>query len=81
MVTPMRKRLALPKAIRALREAKGITVSQLATATQMSTAHLCNIEAERRRPTDAHVEAIAAALAVDIDAISISLDTFTEAAA
>jgi transcriptional regulator with XRE-family HTH domain len=64
------KRVALPKAIRTIREAKQLPGARVAIAALMSHAHLINIEAGRRRATDESIELLAAALGVDIDAIS-----------
>jgi transcriptional regulator with XRE-family HTH domain len=66
----MSKRVALPKAIRAIREAKQLPGAQVAIAALMSHAHLINIESGRRRATEESIELLAAALGVDADAIS-----------
>ena len=77
----MRKRIALPLAIKAIREAKGLSGSAVATACLMSHAHLCNIESGRRVPTDDALTALAAALGVSVDAISLDVETVLGAAA
>lgn len=69
----MSKRVAVPKAIKAIREAKGLAGSTVATACLMSHAHLCNIESGRRLPTPDALHRIAVALGVDLDAISIEI--------
>jgi hypothetical protein len=80
----MSKRVALPGAIKAIREAKAgwdsqarvcsvnpaFGVSVFATTCLMSAAHLCNIEAGRKGVTDEVLHRIAAHLGVPIDAIS-----------
>ena len=75
----MTKRTALGKAIRAIRIAQGRAAAEFATACQISDSHLHNIEANRRAPSPEHLAAIAAALGVELDAISYV--TETEAAA
>lgn len=77
----MRKRIALPLAIKAIREAKGLSGSTVATACLMSHAHLCNIESGHRKPTDEALDKIAAALGVPTDAISIEVSAVFEVAA
>lgn len=69
----MSKRVALPKAITAIREAKQLPGAQVAIAALMSHAHLINIEKGRRRATEESIELLARALNVDIDAISYEL--------
>lgn len=66
----MSKRVFLRKAAKAIREAKNLPGSQVATACLMSHAHYINIEAGRRQPTQEGLERIAAALGVEVDAIS-----------
>lgn len=66
----MRKRVALGAAIKAIREAQGHTAAHFATACQISAAHLCNIEADRRSASELHLAAMAAELGVSLDAIS-----------
>lgn len=77
----MRKRIALPLAIKAIREAKGLSGSAVATACLMSHAHLCNIESGHRKPTDEALENIADALGVSVDAISIDVSAVLGVAA
>lgn len=84
----MSKRIALPAAIKAIREAKAgayvpstksyaidpsFGVGQFAAAVLLSDAHLCNIEAGRKNATPEVIERIAEALGVSIDAISYEL--------
>lgn len=80
----MRKRIALPGAIKAIREAKAeadpsFRGSRFAIACGMSHAHLSNIEAARKQATEDAIERIAAQLGVSVDAISYVIET--EAAA
>lgn len=89
----MSKRVALPGAIKAIREARAgwdaatrtyagdesFAVSQFATKCLMSAAHLCNIEAGRKAATEDVIHRIAAHLGVPVDAISYVVET--EAAA
>ena len=69
-LSPMSKRVALPKAIKTIREAKQLPGARVAIAALMSHAHLINIEAGRRSATEPSIELLAAALGVDVDAIS-----------
>lgn len=69
----MSKRVALPKAIRAIREAKELAGSKVATDCLMSHAHLINIEKGRRVATEESIELLAKALKVDVDAISYAV--------
>lgn len=85
----MSKRVALPAAIKAIREAKAgwdaktrtysgdpsFGVSVFATTCLMSPAHLCNIEKGTKRATEDVIERIAAALGVTPDAISYVAET------
>lgn len=66
----MRSRLALPAAIKAIRTAKELPGSKVATDALMAHCTLANIEAGRRVATDEAIERIAAALGVPVDAIS-----------
>ena len=89
----MSKRIALPGAIKAIREARAgwdpqaricrvdpaFGVSVFATTCLMSPAHLCNIEAGRKGVTEEVLHRIAAHLGVTVDAISYVSET--EAAA
>lgn len=84
MVAHMSKRVALPGAIKAIREAKAgwdadaricrtdpsCGTGQFATKCLMSAAHLCNIEAGRKAVTEEVLHRIAAHLGVSVDAIS-----------
>ena len=71
----MSKRVALPKAIRAIRDAKQLPGGQVATDALMSYAHLLNIESGHRRATPESIALIAEALDVDVDAISYEAAT------
>lgn len=80
----MSKRVALPGAIKAIREAKAGYVaanrsytgnpefgtSRFATKCLLSPAHLCNIEAGRKPASEEIIHRIAAHLGVPVDAIS-----------
>ncbi len=66
----MSKRVALHRAIRAIRTAKGISQGVVATAAFISSPHLNNIEAGRRPVPEALIPALADALGVEVDAIS-----------
>lgn len=84
MVAHMSKRIALPEAIKAIREARAgwdaqaricrndpaFGVSAFATKCLMSPAHLCNIEAGRKGVTEDVLHRLAAHLGVSVDAIS-----------
>lgn len=65
--------------VRALREARGITLDQLAAACDISRPHLSNIEAGRRHLTPVLAARIAAALDVRQAAI-VRPDLYGEAA-
>lgn len=80
----MSKRVILPGAAKAIREAKAETsadyrLGQFATKCLLSSGHLCNIEAGRKPATEDVIHRIAAHLGVPVDAISYV--TVTEAAA
>lgn len=71
----MSKRVALPGAIKAIREAKAESdpsygLGQFAPRVLMSSAHLCNIEAGRKTATEDVLHRIAAHLGVTVEAIS-----------
>lgn len=82
----MRKRVALGAAIHAIREAKSqidpaFKGSHFAITCLMSHAHLCNIEAGRKNPSEDVTHRIAAHLGVPVDAISYLSETSMEATA
>lgn len=77
----MSKRVALPKAIKAIREAKGLPGAQVAIDALMSHSHLCNIEAGVRKATPEAIDRIAAALGVEPDAFSYVTPDSEDAAA
>ena len=62
---------------KALREAKGITIRQLARDIHRDPGHISRVERGIHRPSDATIQAIATRLGVSMDAISSQ----TEAAA
>jgi len=84
----MSKRVALPGAIKAIREAKAGYVpsnrsytgdpefgtSRFATTCLLSAAHLCNIEAGRKPASEEVIHRIAAHLRVPVDAISYVIE-------
>jgi transcriptional regulator with XRE-family HTH domain len=70
MIADMSKRIALGKAIKAIREAKDLPGSKVATDCLMSHSHLLNIESGHRQATPQSIDRIAAALGVELDAIS-----------
>lgn len=70
MFADMSKRVALPRAIRAIRQAKGVTQGAFATQAFISSPYLNNIEAGRRPVPEALIPTLANALGVEIDAIS-----------
>ena len=86
MVADMRKRVILPGAVKAIREAlsagdEQYRVSRFAIKCLMSPGHLCNIEAGRKTPSEEVIHRIAAHLGVPVDAISYTLPISTEAIA
>ena len=66
----MSKRVALPRAFRAIREAKGISQGKAAAAAFIATPTLNNYEAGRRVIPTSLIPALAEALSVELDAIS-----------
>jgi transcriptional regulator with XRE-family HTH domain len=60
-------------AVRAIREAKQVTVSGLARDSGIGQAHLSNIEAGRRKVSDEVIVKLAENLGVDIRAITHEL--------
>lgn len=82
----MSKRLVLGAAVKAIREAKAKTDpdfrgSSFATTCLMSHAHLCNIEAGRKQPSEDVTHRLAAHLGVPIGAISYFTEPALEAVA
>lgn len=76
----MSKRVILPGAAKAIREAKSATDSdfrlgQFATKCLLSSGHLCNIEAGRKPATEEVIHRIAAHLGVPVEAISYVIST------
>lgn len=59
-----------PAAVRALREALGIRVSDLARDVEISTAYLCNIEAGRKTASAHVLRRLADRMGVPLDAIT-----------
>ena len=82
----MRKRVALPAAIKAIREAKAVTdprfrISAFAIECGKTPGHLCNIEAGRKPATQEFIHTLAGRLGVPVDAISYEVDVITGVAA
>lgn len=80
----MSKRVILPGAAKAIREAKAASddrfrLGQFSVTCLMTPGHLCNIEAGRKPATEDVIHRIAAHLGVTVDAISYLTDS--EAAA
>lgn len=67
-------------ALRALREAKGLTVSWSASAAGINQPHLSNIEAGRRQASDDVIDALATVLGVPVQAIVVQPDSVGVAA-
>ena len=67
---------ALGKAIRQLREERGMTQEALAHAAGVTVGHLSTIERGHSNPTWATVKALAAALRVSMRGIATRSDTF-----
>lgn len=75
----MRKRVLVPKALKAIRELKSASDpqfkgSQFAIKCLMTPGHLCNIEAGRKTASEDVIHRIAAHLGVEVDAISYQID-------
>lgn len=66
----MSQRLAHGSAIRAIREATGVSVSALAPRCDMSQGYLSHVELGTKRPTIEAMRRIANALGVPLDAVS-----------
>lgn len=71
----MSKRVILPQAVKAIREAQAATnpdqrSSRFAAKCLISTGHLSNIEAGRKNAPEEVIHRIAAHLGVPVDAIS-----------
>jgi transcriptional regulator with XRE-family HTH domain len=67
---------ALGKAIRQLREDRGMTQEALAHAAGVTVGHLSTIERGHSNPTWATVKAVAAALAIRMAELSKRTDDF-----
>ena len=65
----------LGQAVKAIREARGYTVTEFAEACGTTRAYMANIETLRKQPSYQLVVAIAKALAVPVTAITVNLDT------
>ena len=71
----MSNRVLLGAAVKAIREAKAevreeYRLGKFAATCLLSSAHLCNVEAGRKQPSEAAIQRIAAHLGVPIEAIS-----------
>lgn len=78
MVADMSKRVVLPHAVKAIREAKAegdvaYKLGPFAAKCLISSSHLCNIEASRKPATEDLIHRIAAHLGVPITAISYEI--------
>lgn len=76
----MSKRIVLGGAVKAIREAKAerderFRLGHFAATCLLSSAHLCNVEAGRKAPSEDVIHRIAAHLGVPVDAISYTLTT------
>lgn len=71
--TSMSNRRAHGPAIRAIREALGITQDSLALSCDISPSYLSRIESGAKQPSEALLTALAGRLGVTKDAISYSL--------
>ena len=78
---PMSQRVVSGEAIKAIREAKRLSLRDLAEVTGVSAAHLCRIENGDRTPTDTQARQIAKALGVPLAAIAFSTRVVVIAAA
>lgn len=67
----MSQRRAHGPAIRAIREALGISVNKCAVDVGVSVPYLSRLERGERNPTDAVVTALANRLGVSVDAITV----------
>ena len=66
----MSQRIAHGAAIRAIREATGLSVSALAPRCDMSQGYLSHVELGTKKPTVEAMRRIADALGVSLDAVS-----------
>ncbi len=61
-----------PAALKAIRQRSGMTITALAESAGCKQAHLSNIEAGRRQPSDELIVGLADALKVDLPAILLA---------
>lgn len=76
----MSKRVVLPGAVKAIREAKAekdesFRLGRFATTCRLSSGHLCNVEAGRKPLPEDVIHRVAAHLGVPVDAISYVIST------
>jgi transcriptional regulator with XRE-family HTH domain len=69
-ITPHRRRVLHGPALRAIREAIGISQSQLAGDVGISASYLTNLEAGRKQPSPELARRLADRLTVDVTAFS-----------
>jgi transcriptional regulator with XRE-family HTH domain len=81
MPSPRHPRLWLiGPAVRAIREARGITNEQFARDVGISHTHLSKIELTNRQPSAVIIVAIANRLALPVDAITVDLEQLEQLA-
>jgi transcriptional regulator with XRE-family HTH domain len=68
----------LGQAVKAIREARGYSVTEFAEAVGTTRSYMANIEQLRKQPSYQLVVAIARELAVPVTAITVNLDTIAE---
>jgi len=77
MVAGMQPRRIHGPAVKALRVAKKLRVTDVAIAAQITPGHLCNVEAGRKTLSDTKTALLAAALGEAIEAITYPLIVVT----
>jgi len=65
-------------AVRAIREARGISQRQLADEVGITHGYLSHLEQDRRQASPAVIVAMARALAMPVTAITVNLDKLAE---
>lgn len=68
--TPRNERRLLGGAVRRIREAKALTLDELATKAEIHFAYLSNLERGKKAASEAAIARIANGLGVDVDDIS-----------
>lgn len=69
-LTAMSKRVAHGLAIRAIREATGVSISAFAPRVGVTQGYMSNVELGHKQPTVEFMARVAAALGVPLDAVS-----------